>query len=102
MQALTAPGVSPEYLALVDEQMRPVARVDARTVVVIAARVGTTRLIDNVVLGEGVAADTAVRNLWGCPPGPSSLLSAPRMSSVWPRSCRPWRPRCTPPPASAP
>src|SRR5712671_3765257 len=61
MQALTAPGVSPEYLALVDEQMRPVARVDARTVVVIAARVGTTRLIDNVVLGEGVAADTAVR-----------------------------------------
>jgi pantothenate synthetase len=29
--------------------------------VVIAARVGTTRLIDNVVLGEGVAADTAVR-----------------------------------------
>jgi len=61
MQALTTPGVSPEYLALVDEQMRPVARVDARTVVVIAARVGTTRLIDNVVLGEGVAADTAVR-----------------------------------------
>ena len=61
MQALTAPGVSPEYLALVDEQMRPVARVDARTVVVIAARIGTTRLIDNVVLGEGVAADTAVR-----------------------------------------
>src|SRR5712691_6986238 len=61
MQALMAPGVSPEYLALVDEQMRPVARVDARTVVVIAARVGTTRLIDNVVLGEGVAADTAVR-----------------------------------------
>src|SRR5438105_13401210 len=61
MQALTAPGVSPEYLALVDEQMRPVARVDARTVVVIAARVGTTRLIDNVVLGEGVAGDVSVR-----------------------------------------
>jgi pantoate--beta-alanine ligase len=61
MQALTAPGVTPEYLELVDEQIRPVARVDARTVVVVAARVGTTRLIDNVVLGEGVAADTAVR-----------------------------------------
>src|SRR5881628_1266443 len=61
MQALTAPGVTPEYLALVDEQIRPVARVDARTVVVTAARIGTTRLIDNVVLGEGVAADTAVR-----------------------------------------
>ena len=61
MQALMTPGVSPEYLALVDEQMRPVARVDARTVVVIAARVGTTRLIDNVVLGEGVAGDVSVR-----------------------------------------
>ena len=61
MQALTTAGVSPEYLALVDEQMRPVARVDARTVVVIAARVGTTRLIDNVVLGEGVASDVSVR-----------------------------------------
>jgi len=28
---------------------------------VIAARVGTTRLIDNVVLGEGVAGDVSVR-----------------------------------------
>ena len=58
---LRAPGVAPEYLALVDEQMRPVARVDARTVVLVAARVGKTRLIDNVVLGEGVASDIAVR-----------------------------------------
>src|SRR5438128_3225070 len=41
--------------------LRAVARADARTVVVIAARVGTTRLIDNVVLGEGVASDIAVR-----------------------------------------
>src|SRR5216117_985271 len=61
MQTLMAPGVSPEYLELVDERLRPVARADARTVVVIAARVGTTRLIDNVVLGEGVASDIAVR-----------------------------------------
>ncbi|OLC02965.1 MAG: pantoate--beta-alanine ligase [Gemmatimonadetes bacterium 13_1_40CM_69_22] len=61
MQALMAPGVSPGYLELVDEQLRPVARVDARTVVVIAAQVGATRLIDNVVLGEGVASDIAVR-----------------------------------------
>src|SRR6266436_5779922 len=61
LQTLMAPGVTPGYLGLVDEQIRAVARVDARTVVVIAARVGTTRLIDNVVLGEGVAADTAVR-----------------------------------------
>jgi len=61
MEVLQAPGVVPEYLALVDEQLRPVARVDAHTVVAVAARVGTTRLIDNVVLGEGIAADTAVR-----------------------------------------
>ena len=61
LQALTAPGVSPEYLALVDEQIRPVARADARTIVMTAARAGTTRLIDNVILGEGVASDIAVR-----------------------------------------
>jgi pantoate--beta-alanine ligase len=54
---LAAPGVTPEYLALVDHELRPVTRADARTVVVTAARVGTTRLIDNVVLGEGVGAD---------------------------------------------
>jgi pantoate--beta-alanine ligase len=61
MQTLMAPGVTPEYVELVDEQIRPVARADARTVVVIAARVGSTRLIDNVILGEGVASDVAVR-----------------------------------------
>jgi pantoate--beta-alanine ligase len=61
LEVLRAPGVHPEYLALVDEELRRVTRADARTVVVVAARVGATRLIDNVVLGEGVAADTAVR-----------------------------------------
>ena len=61
MDVLTQPGVQPEYVALVDEQLRPVERVSAASVVVIAARVGKTRLIDNVVLGEGVARDVAVR-----------------------------------------
>src|SRR5689334_98596 len=61
LDVLRAPGVAPEYLTLVDEQMRPVARVDARTVVLVAARIGKTRLIDNVVLGEGIAGDIAVR-----------------------------------------
>ncbi len=60
-EALAVPGVSPEYVALVDGALRPVARADARTAVLVAARVGATRLIDNVVLGEGVAADPAVR-----------------------------------------
>src|SRR6266513_6309202 len=61
MEVLKAPGVIPGYLELVDEQLRPVARAAARTVVVIAAHVGPTRLIDNVVLGEGVAGDIPVR-----------------------------------------
>src|SRR5216110_3689051 len=47
------PEVAPEYCALVDEQLQPVSRVTAHTVALVAARVGNTRLIDNVVLGEG-------------------------------------------------
>ena len=62
METLTTPGVQPEYLALVDEELRPVERVTARTVVLVATRVGATRLIDNVVLGEGIAADPTVRS----------------------------------------
>ena len=61
METLAAPGVQPEYLALVDEALAPVERVTAKTIVLVAARVGATRLIDNVVLGEGLAADPAVR-----------------------------------------
>src|SRR5207247_1797279 len=61
LEVLRAPDVRPEYLELVDDQLRPVARADARTVVVLAARVGPARLIDNVVLGEGIASDVAVR-----------------------------------------
>jgi pantoate--beta-alanine ligase len=61
METLKAPGVEPEYLGLVDDALQPVARVTARTVALVAARVGTTRLIDNIVLGEGIAADPTVR-----------------------------------------
>ncbi len=61
METLAAPGVQPEYLALVDEALAPVERVTAKTIVLVAARLGATRLIDNVVLGEGLAADPAVR-----------------------------------------
>src|SRR5437870_3073108 len=60
MEVLRIPGVTPEYLAIVGEAVRPVKQADARAVVVIAARVGATRLIDNVVLGEGAAGDVAV------------------------------------------
>jgi len=61
MEVLRTPGVDPEYLVLVDDALQPVTRATARTVAVLAARVGATRLIDNVVLGEGVAADPTVR-----------------------------------------
>jgi pantoate--beta-alanine ligase len=61
LAVLRTPGVEPEYLALVDEDLQPVTRATPHTVAVLAARVGATRLIDNVVLGEGVAADPTVR-----------------------------------------
>ena len=61
LEVLRAPGVAPEYLKLLGEDLRPVARADARTVVLVAAAVGDTRLIDNVVLGEGMANDVSVR-----------------------------------------
>ena len=60
LEAMHAPGVIPEYCALVDEDVQPVSRVTARTVAVVAARVGKTRLLDNVVLGEGIGADPRV------------------------------------------
>ncbi len=60
LETLAVPGVTPEYLALADDQLRPVERVTQSTVALVAARVGTTRLIDNVVLGEGVGADPTV------------------------------------------
>ena len=60
LEVLSAAGVTPEYLALVDDHLRPVERVTQATVALVAARVGTTRLIDNVILGEGVGADPTV------------------------------------------
>src|SRR5256712_6631267 len=60
LEAMRVPDVVPEYCALVDEDVHPVSRVTARTVAVVAARVGKTRLLDNVVLGEGIGADPRV------------------------------------------
>src|SRR5256884_6721622 len=45
LDVLRAPRVAPEHLALADEPMRPVARVDARPVVLVQAKVGEARLI---------------------------------------------------------
>jgi len=49
------PGLGAEYIAVVDPlTLEPVARAGDDTVVAIAARVGSTRLIDNVILGQGI------------------------------------------------
>jgi pantoate--beta-alanine ligase len=48
-------GVAVEYIALVDPQtLAPVETAKGDTVVAIAARVGGTRLIDNIILAEGI------------------------------------------------
>jgi len=48
-----APGLITDYIAVADpERLAPVDRVDIGTVVAVAGRVGTTRLIDNVILGD--------------------------------------------------
>jgi pantoate--beta-alanine ligase len=47
-----APAVRPDYIALVDpDHLAPVATAEAGSILVLAARVGTTRLLDNHILG---------------------------------------------------
>jgi pantoate--beta-alanine ligase len=51
----TEPAVAVEYVAVADPAtLAPVETVDADTVVALAARLGRTRLIDNIVLGAGL------------------------------------------------
>jgi pantoate--beta-alanine ligase len=53
------PGIDVEYVEAVDpDTLSPVATVDDRTLLAVAARVGSTRLIDNIVMGEGFELDT--------------------------------------------
>jgi len=56
-------GVAPDYVACASpDDFAPVEHADAGTVLAVAASVGSgaTRLIDNVVLGEGVEGDVHV------------------------------------------
>jgi pantoate--beta-alanine ligase len=49
------PGLAVEYIAVVSSRnLAPVVEADAASIVVVAARAGRTRLIDNVILGEGL------------------------------------------------
>ncbi|HSE65948.1 MAG TPA: pantoate--beta-alanine ligase, partial [Gemmatimonadales bacterium] len=45
------PSVSVDYIAIVDERLAPTGRATAGTIIAVAARVGTTRLLDNLILG---------------------------------------------------
>jgi pantoate--beta-alanine ligase len=52
------PLIRLEYVQVVDPALlQPVERAEADSVVAVAARVGTARLIDNAVLGIGISAD---------------------------------------------
>ena len=52
------PGLATDYAACIDPAtFAPVARASDACVVAVAARLGATRLIDNVVLGEGLEGD---------------------------------------------
>jgi pantothenate synthetase len=49
------PEVMVEYIAIVEpEALEPVTTANARTIIAIAARVGGTRLIDNMILAQGL------------------------------------------------
>jgi pantoate--beta-alanine ligase len=49
------PEVTVEYIAVVEpDTLAPISKVDSRTVVAVAARVGSTRLIDNIKLAQGL------------------------------------------------
>jgi pantoate--beta-alanine ligase len=53
-------GVEPEYLALVDpDSFKPVQTVDGRVLVAVAARIGATRLIDNIVIHPAATPERA-------------------------------------------
>jgi pantoate--beta-alanine ligase len=64
-EAMLARGVEPEYLELADPQtLEARARLDGELLLLVAARIGATRLIDNVTLSpvtDAAATDAAPR-----------------------------------------
>ncbi len=57
------PSVQLEYIAVVDpDRLQSVDRVEGTSVIAVAARVGSTRLIDNIVLSEGLSDSPAAHS----------------------------------------
>ena len=74
--AEAALGLEPEYLAIVDpDTLAPVETVGGPVLVAIAARVGATRLIDNVVIHR------PVESTGDAPPGAGAAPERPPMST---------------------
>jgi pantoate--beta-alanine ligase len=49
------PALAVEYIAVAEPAgLEPVAEADVETVIAVAGRIGRTRLIDNIILGEGL------------------------------------------------
>jgi pantoate--beta-alanine ligase len=60
-ETMTTRGVEPEYLELVDPlTFEPVDSIESTSLLVVAARIGETRLIDNVVLDPALAGAARV------------------------------------------
>jgi len=57
-RTLSVAGLEVEYVELVDpDRLQPLVTATPDAVLALAARAGRTRLIDNIVLGDGLAAD---------------------------------------------
>jgi pantoate--beta-alanine ligase len=57
------PGVITDYFALVaPETLEPAGRAESGTIVIVAAKVGRTRLIDNTILGAAETPGPSARN----------------------------------------
>jgi len=71
--ALVPFGLAPEYLAIVDPgTFAPLDQLDGPALLVLAARVGDVRLIDNVLLGPLAADAPSVASSAGTHGGPST------------------------------
>jgi pantoate--beta-alanine ligase len=81
-EAMASFAVEPEYLALVDpDTLEPITRFDAPALLVIAAQVGGTRLIDNLVLqpapSDLIAGLASTPNDTATAPTPGAATSNP-------------------------